>query len=58
MQTSSKENVGVKDTFQRIIEEAAHAKLINMAYDKPDDAKNKVIYAEADLPKKRSCTTC
>ena len=34
VQTSAKENIGVNETFQRIIEETTQANLIKMAYEK------------------------
>ena len=36
LQTSAKESIGVEDAFQQVIEEAAQAKLISMAFEKPD----------------------
>jgi hypothetical protein len=37
IQTSAKDSVGVEEGFKKVIEEAAQANLINMAFNNPKD---------------------
>ena len=42
LQTSAKDNVGVSEAFRQIVEEAAQANLINMAYSKVKEEQPKM----------------
>ncbi len=55
IQTSAKDNVGVGEGFQKIVEEAVQAKLINMAYNNDEGQKNAVSELARVPPVKKAC---
>lgn len=56
-QTSAKDSVGVEEGFKKVIEEAAHANLINMAYNKPKEGviEHRVKEEDFSAQKKKCC---
>ena len=55
LQTSAKDNVGVSEAFRQIVEEAAQANLINMAYSKVKEEQPKMDILKQAGKKSCSC---
>lgn len=53
MQTSAKDDVGVEDSFKKVIEDTVQINLINMAFSNKKD-NNKELKMES-MPMKKSC---
>lgn len=55
MQTSAKDDVGIEESFKKVIEDAVQTKLISMAFsDKKENSNNKELKKES-MPMKKSC---
>ena len=56
LQTSAKDNIGVSEAFQQVIDEAAQANLIKMAYKGENNIRGEPQVLMVDpVPKKKSC---
>jgi hypothetical protein len=55
LQTSAKDNIGVSEAFQQVIDEAAQANLIKMAYKEENKIGRPEVLMAEPVPKKKPC---